>query len=50
MIRGMVVLVASVKFEGSGPSNLTLPTRPYHASSQNIPSHIEITLRNKARM
>ena len=26
----------------------TLATRPYRASSQSIPPHIEITLRNKA--
>ena len=32
------------------PSNLTLVTRPYHASSHSIPPHIEITLHNKARM
>jgi hypothetical protein len=31
-------------------SNLTLATRPYRASSHSIPPHIEITLRNKARM
>jgi len=55
--RGMVVLVASVKFEISGPrtngpeiSNLTLAISPYRASSQSIPPHIEITLRNKVRM
>jgi len=35
LTRGMVVLVASVKFEGS---------------SQSTPPHIEIALRNKARM
>jgi len=35
LTRGMVVLVASVKFEGS---------------CQSIPQYIEITLRNKARM
>ena len=29
-------------------SNLTLAIRPYRAPSQNIPPHIEITLRNKA--
>jgi len=32
------------------PSNRTLATRHYHATSHSIPPHIEITLRNKARM
>jgi len=32
------------------PSNLKLATRLYRASSQSIPPHMEITLRNKARM
>jgi len=40
LTRGMVVLVASV--------NLTLANRPYRASSQSVPPHIEITLHNKA--
>ena len=29
-------------------SNLKLPTSPYRTSIQNIPPHMEITLRNKA--
>ena len=35
---------------GPEPSNSTLATRPYRASSHSIPPHTEITLRNKGFM
>jgi len=43
--RGTRLFITPVRQE---PSNLTLVTRPYCASSHSIPPHREITLCNKA--
>jgi len=43
--RGTRIFITPAKQE---PSNLTVATRPYHASSHRTPPHMEITLSNKA--